>query len=72
MGFFSDLNKRLSDNIYAHGHYLTDPHADDREKLEETVDLLMPFVRSESRELVRRQILGIITQNKHQDLNLGD
>lgn len=72
MGFFSDLNKRLSDNIYEHGHYLTDPHAGDREKLEETVDLLMPFVRPESCELVREQILGIITQNKHQDLKLGD
>lgn len=72
MGFFSDLNKKLSDNIYAHGHYLTDPHADDREKLEETVDLLMPFVRSESCELVRREILEIIIQNKHQDFNLRD
>ncbi|MFB9979266.1 hypothetical protein ACFSQQ_13710 [Mesorhizobium kowhaii] len=70
MGFFSDLNKRLSDNIYEHGHYLTDPHADDREKLEETVELLMPFVRSEARELVRRQILKLIAENKHKDLSL--
>ncbi|BCG97994.1 hypothetical protein [Mesorhizobium sp. 131-2-1] len=70
MGFFSDLNKRLTDNIYAHGHYLTDPHADDPVKLEETVELLMPFVRSESRELVRRRILELISQNKHEDLDL--
>lgn len=70
MGFFSDLNKKLSDNIYAHGHYLTDPHADDPEKLGETVELLMPFVRSESRDLVRRQILELISQNKHEDLHL--
>jgi hypothetical protein len=72
MGFFSDLNKRLSDNIYAHGHYLTDPHAHDREKLQETVDLLLPFVRSESREVVRKQILAIMTRNRHEDLDLTD
>lgn len=70
MGFFTELNKRLSDNIYAHGHYLTDPHAEDQEKLAETVELLMPFVRSESRELVRRQIFELVSQNKHEDLNL--
>ncbi len=55
IGFFSDLNKKLSDNIYAHGHYLTDPHADDREKLEETVDLLMPFDKRLAADSISRQ-----------------
>lgn len=27
MGLFSDLNKKLTENLYAHGSYLSDPSA---------------------------------------------
>ncbi|BBD41337.1 hypothetical protein Amn_pc00520 (plasmid) [Aminobacter sp. Y103A] len=70
MRFFADLNKRLSDNIYRHGHYLTRPHAGDRHRLEETVELLMPFVRSDEYAIVKSQILGLINNHKHEDLLL--
>ena len=45
MSVFDRINKRLSDNLYAHGHYLTDPHAEDAEKIAEMVDDLMELTR---------------------------
>ncbi|WP_246673546.1 MULTISPECIES: hypothetical protein [unclassified Mesorhizobium] len=63
MGLFSDLNKKLTENLYAHGSYLSDPSADLPRRVEETVDLLMPFVRPEARETVKLQILGIIHEH---------
>lgn len=46
-----------------HGSYLSDPSADLPRRVEETVDLLMPFVKPEAWETVKLQILGII--HKH-------
>ncbi|WP_027168558.1 hypothetical protein [Mesorhizobium sp. WSM3224] len=63
MGLFSDLNKKLAENIYTHGNYLSDPGADLPQRVNETVDLLMPFIQPEAREEVRLQILGIIHEH---------
>ncbi|WP_292560518.1 hypothetical protein [Mesorhizobium sp.] len=63
MGLFSDLNKKLTENLYAHGSYLSDPSADLPRRVEETVDLLMPFVKPEARETVKLQILGIVHEH---------
>lgn len=43
MGIFSDLDKKLTDNLYAHGNDLIDPAAELPEKIEERVEFLMPF-----------------------------
>ncbi len=72
MGFFSDLNDKISANLAAHGHYLTDPHAQDREKLDETIELLMPFVRSDAREAVKSQIFKLIKASKNDGIELED
>jgi len=68
MGFFAELNKRLSHNIYKHGHYLTYPHADDPQRVEETIELLMPLVRPDAHAIVKSQIVGLINAYKHEDL----
>lgn len=62
MGFFADLNKRLSDNIYEHGCYLADLRANDPQRVEEAIKLLMPMVRPDAREIVKSQILGLINE----------
>ncbi|RUV02982.1 hypothetical protein EOB36_08140 [Mesorhizobium sp. M6A.T.Cr.TU.017.01.1.1] len=67
MGIFSDLDKKLTDNLYAHGNDLIDPAADLPERIEERVELLMPFVQPEARELVRSQILGLIHEYRNED-----
>jgi hypothetical protein len=51
---------RFSENLQHHGHYLTDPHAAEDEKISETVDILIQFVRPERREAVRAQIVEIL------------
>ena len=63
MGIFSDLDKKLTDNLYEHGSWLTDPGADLPRRVKETVDLLMPFIQPDAREAVRLQILGIIHEH---------
>jgi hypothetical protein len=60
MGLFDDINTRISENLERHGHYLTDPHAAEEEKIAETVDILTQFVRPERRETVRAQIFEIL------------
>jgi hypothetical protein len=60
MGLFDDINTRISENLQHHGHYLTDPHAAEEEKIAETVDILIQFVRPERREAVRAQIIDIL------------
>lgn len=60
MGLFDDINTRISENLQRHGHYLTDPHAAEEEKIAETVDILTQFVRPERRETVRAQIIEIL------------
>jgi hypothetical protein len=67
MGILSDLDKKLTDNLYEHGNYLTDPAADLPKKVEETIELLMPFVQPDARELVRSQILGLIHEYKNEN-----
>jgi len=63
MGLLKDLNRHITENMARHGHYLTDPHAPDEERLSESVDLLMPFVRKDKREAVKRTVLDIIRAN---------
>jgi hypothetical protein len=60
MSLFDQINARISENLQRHGHYLTDPHASDEEKIAETVDILIQFVRPERREAVRMQIIDIL------------
>jgi hypothetical protein len=38
MGLFDEINARISENLRRHGHYLTDPHAAEEDKIAETVD----------------------------------
>ncbi|MET3594531.1 hypothetical protein ABID26_003939 [Mesorhizobium shonense] len=72
MGFFSDLNKKLIENIYAHSSYLTDPSADLPRRVKEIVDLLMPFIQPEAREEVRLEILGIIHEHMYDEVEIED
>jgi hypothetical protein len=60
MSFFDQINARITENLQNYGHYLTDPHAPEEEKITETVEILIQFVRPERREAVRTQILDII------------
>jgi hypothetical protein len=60
MSLFDQINARITENLQHHGHYLTDPHAAEEEKMTETVDVLIQFVRPERREAVRTQILDIL------------
>ncbi|MBZ9673234.1 hypothetical protein FJ970_24815 [Mesorhizobium sp. B2-1-8] len=60
MGILSDLDKKLTDNMYEHGSELTDAVADLPRAIVETVDRLMPFIQPEAREAVRCQVLGLI------------
>ncbi|TPJ65722.1 hypothetical protein [Mesorhizobium sp. B2-6-1] len=64
MGFLSDLDKKLTDNVYEHGSQLTDPAADLPQTVGEIVERLMPFVQPEARETVKAQILGLIHEYK--------
>ncbi|WP_250889216.1 hypothetical protein [Mesorhizobium sp. dw_380] len=60
MGILSDLDKKLTDNMYEHASELTDAVADLPPAVVETVDRLMPFIQPEARETVRSQVLGLI------------
>ncbi|WFP62161.1 hypothetical protein [Mesorhizobium sp. WSM4904] len=71
MGTFSDLDKKLTENIYDHGSRLTDPKADLPRRVTETVDLLMPFIQPDARESVRLQILGIILEHIFDEAEIG-
>ncbi|ESY51455.1 hypothetical protein X743_35590, partial [Mesorhizobium sp. LNHC252B00] len=44
MGILSDLDKKLTDNMYEHGSELTDAVADLPRPVVETVDQLMVFI----------------------------
>jgi len=71
MGTFSDLDKKLTENIYDHGSRLTDRSADLPRRVVETVDLLMPFIQPEAREAVKLQILGIIHEHIFDEIETG-
>lgn len=60
MNIFDRINKKLSDNIYRHGHYLTNPHAKDHDKIAEMVDDLMKFVKEDARAEVRAKVIDLI------------
>ncbi|MER9585953.1 MULTISPECIES: hypothetical protein [unclassified Mesorhizobium] len=60
MGILSDIDRKLSDNLYEYETSLSDPAGDLPKEVEEKVELLMPFVQPDARELVRAQILGLI------------
>ncbi|MBZ9891615.1 hypothetical protein LB559_27190 [Mesorhizobium sp. BR1-1-3] len=60
MGILSDLDKKLTDNMYEHASELTDAVADLPPELVESVDRLMPFIQPEARETVRNQVFGLI------------
>ncbi|MBZ9740821.1 MULTISPECIES: hypothetical protein [unclassified Mesorhizobium] len=60
MGILSDLDKKLTDNMYEHGSELTDAVSDLPRAVVETVDRLMPFIQPEAREAVRSQVLGLV------------
>ncbi|TPK09036.1 hypothetical protein FJ950_16350 [Mesorhizobium sp. B2-3-14] len=60
MGILSDLDKKLTDNMYEHGSELTDAVADLPRPVVETVDRLMLFIQPEARETVRNQVLGLV------------
>ncbi|TPK44224.1 hypothetical protein FJ492_12435 [Mesorhizobium sp. B2-5-4] len=60
MGILSDMDKKLTDNMYEHGSALTDAVADLPRAVVETVERLMPFIQPEARETVRSQVLGLV------------
>jgi hypothetical protein len=70
MGVFDEINSRISNNLLDHGHYLTDPHAQEEEKIAETIDLLMEFVPPDRRDTVRAEIAEIV--RREMQLSQGD
>ena len=58
------LDERLSDNLEKHGHYLTDPHAADEEKLNGILDELAVFVPEDRWPRVRQELFDIIRTNQ--------
>jgi len=72
MSIFDRINQKMSDNLYAHGHYLTDPHAGDQEKIAEMIDDLMQFVKDDSRPMVREKVMSLIWRHKHPDVEFDE
>ncbi|KLK93023.1 hypothetical protein AA309_10600 [Microvirga vignae] len=58
------LDEKLSENLQKHGHYLTDPHAGDEEKLNGIIDGLAAFVPEDRWPQVREELLNIIRSNQ--------
>ena len=54
------LDEQLTENLEQHGHYLTDPHAADEERLNERIDALAVFVLEDQWPHVREQLLRVI------------
>jgi hypothetical protein len=71
MSILSDLDKKLTDNMYEHGSELTDAVADLPQTVVETVERLMPFIQPEARETVRSQILGLIHEYRIENPRSG-
>jgi hypothetical protein len=42
MSIFADVNRRISENLQRHGHFLTDPHAPDELRVEEQLTSSCP------------------------------
>ncbi len=57
------MNRRITENRERHGHFLTDPHAAEEQKIEDAVDLLMPLIRDDRREEVKRTIVALVHDN---------
>jgi hypothetical protein len=63
MGIFAEMNRRITQNMERHGHFLTDPHAAEEQKIEDAVDLLIPLIRDDRREHVKRTIVALVHEN---------
>jgi hypothetical protein len=72
MGILSDLDKKLTDNMYEHGSEHTDAVSDLPEAVVEAVERLMFFIQPEARDTVRSQVLGLIHEYRIQDASSGD
>ena len=55
MSLFDQINARITENLQNYGHYLTGPHAPEEEKIAETVDILIQFVRTQILDIIRRE-----------------
>ena len=71
MNIFAEINRRITQNMERHGHFLTDPHAADEHKIENVVDLLMPLIRDDRREDVKRSIVALVHENMRQPADRG-
>jgi hypothetical protein len=71
MSIFADVNRRISENLERHGHFLTDPHAPDELRIEDAVDLLIPLVRPDRRQAVKRSIVALIHENMRRPASVG-
>ncbi|RUW63923.1 hypothetical protein EOA16_01475 [Mesorhizobium sp. M7A.F.Ca.US.008.03.1.1] len=72
MGILSDLDKKLTDNMYEHGSELTDPVSDLPEAVVEAVERLMSFIQPDARDTVRSQVLGLVHEYRIPDASSGD
>ncbi|RUZ70861.1 hypothetical protein EN943_35465 [Mesorhizobium sp. M7A.F.Ca.US.006.01.1.1] len=72
MGILSDVDKKLTDNMYEHGSELTDAVSDLPEAVVEAVERLMFFIQPDARDTVRSQVLGLIHEYSIQDASSGD
>ncbi|CCV05720.1 conserved hypothetical protein [Mesorhizobium metallidurans STM 2683] len=64
MGILSDLDKKLTDNMYKHGSEFTDAAVDLPQTVLYTVEELMAFIEPDARDTVKSQILGLIQEYK--------
>jgi hypothetical protein len=58
------LDEQLSENLQKHGHYLTDPHAAEDDKLNAAIDGLAAFVPEERWPRVREELLSVVRSNQ--------
>ena len=58
------LDEQLSENLQKHGHYLTDPHAAEDDKLNAATDGLAAFVPEERWLRVREELLSVVRSNQ--------
>ena len=70
MGIFAEMNRRITQNMERHGHFLTDPHAAEEQKIEDAIDLLIPLIRDDRREDVKRTIVALVHENMRGATNL--
>jgi hypothetical protein len=69
MSIFAEMNRRITQNMERHGHFLTNPHAAEEHKIEDAVDLLLPLIRDDRREDVKRAIVALVHENMRGAIN---